>query len=75
MAEVEEAVAVEGGEVAEMDLIGVGVALDPKEHQDWLWATQEDIIAHQCGDTPLMFVNKGQQDIKLRAFGRRDIPS
>lgn len=47
------------------------VELDPTEHQNYVWATEEDIRAGQCGDVELKFTSREQLEVILTAFETR----
>lgn len=66
----------EAGEEAELEMVSEMVKLDEKEHQAWVWATEEDVRSCRCGEVPLVFVSKQQQNIMLEGFAmRKDIPT
>jgi hypothetical protein len=44
------------------------VKLDPEEHQDFVWATEEDVKMSRVGDKALAFVNEGRRQHILQAF-------
>lgn len=50
------------------------VKLDPEEHQDYVWATEEEVLAGKAGDVVLDFTTAEQKAIILEAFkARREI--
>lgn len=53
------------------------VVLDPIEHQNFLWATEEDVIKDLVGETQLAYVSPPNKVVKLEAFRlqREAIPS
>jgi 8-oxo-dGTP pyrophosphatase MutT (NUDIX family) len=73
MAEVAEVEAKASQEEVKSDTerIGAKVLLDEKEHQAWLWATEEDIRRCQSGTVSLKFVNNRQQKLMLDGFAKR----
>jgi 8-oxo-dGTP pyrophosphatase MutT (NUDIX family) len=44
------------------------VKLDPKEHQNYVWATEEEVIAGKVGDIDLQMTTKEQKAIVLAGF-------
>lgn len=44
------------------------VELDPEEHQDFVWATQQEVKARRAGDVDLDFTSKEVEQIVLLAF-------
>ena len=47
---------------------GYDVTLDPKEHQQFVWATEEDVKARKSGDIELQFTTQELENIVLEAF-------
>lgn len=47
------------------------IALDPVEHDRYLWASEEEIVADRVGDVPLTYISPDNKTIKLEAFQRR----
>ena len=68
LVQVEEAKHNEGVEGSECDAIGANVRLDEKEHQAWLWASEDEVKGGWCGEIQLPFVSEQQQRIMLEAF-------
>ena len=46
----------------------VDVKLDPNEHQNYCWATEEDVKAHNCSGIELKFTTTEQEAVILEAF-------
>jgi 8-oxo-dGTP pyrophosphatase MutT (NUDIX family) len=44
------------------------VTLDPKEQENFLWATKEDVITNKCGDISLSWTSDEQRQTVLDAF-------
>ncbi|OAQ65151.1 NUDIX domain-containing protein [Pochonia chlamydosporia 170] len=44
------------------------VKLDPNEHQDFIWATEEECAAGRSGDKSIKFTTNAQRDTILAAF-------
>jgi 8-oxo-dGTP pyrophosphatase MutT (NUDIX family) len=44
------------------------VKLDPKEHQSYLWAAEEEVKARKVGDVELKFTTREQEAVVLEAF-------
>lgn len=44
------------------------VVLDPVEHQQYLWATEEEVIGDQVGEIKLAYVSPPNKEVKLQAF-------
>lgn len=54
---------------AEKDMDGkLDIKLDPKEHQRYLWATEEEVKARKVGDIELTFTTGDQEAVVLEAF-------
>ena len=49
----------------------VEVQLDPNEHQNHVWATEEEVRAGRVGDIALKFTSSDQEKAILEAFGLR----
>jgi 8-oxo-dGTP pyrophosphatase MutT (NUDIX family) len=47
------------------------VKLDPNEHQDWVWATREDVEKGDCSGRRLIFTSETQKRVILEAFRLR----
>jgi 8-oxo-dGTP pyrophosphatase MutT (NUDIX family) len=45
-----------------------GVRLDPMEHQDYVWATEEEVRAQRIGDREVLVTNSGMLSLILEAF-------
>lgn len=44
------------------------VRLDPREHQGFVWATEEEVVAKRVGDLELRFTTGEQEDVVLEGF-------
>lgn len=44
------------------------VHLDPLEHQDYLWASKEEVMAGKVGDVELQYVSDDIKRLMLEAF-------
>lgn len=44
------------------------VRLDPREHQRYVWATEEDVRVGRVGDVVLRFTTREQEDVVLEGF-------
>ncbi|KAJ9617744.1 uncharacterized protein PV06_01670 [Exophiala oligosperma] len=49
----------------------LNVVLDPKEHQNYLWATEEEVKARRVGDVDLKFTTKEQEVAIIKGFEAR----
>ncbi|KAK8113186.1 hypothetical protein PG984_013712 [Apiospora sp. TS-2023a] len=47
------------------------VKLDPEEHVAFLWATEEECLAHRVGETGIMFTHNEQEESILEGFQLR----
>jgi 8-oxo-dGTP pyrophosphatase MutT (NUDIX family) len=47
------------------------VKLDPSEHQNYVWAAEEEVKARKVGDVELNFTTKEQEAVVLEAFRAR----
>lgn len=47
------------------------IKLDPEEHMDHRWVTEEDIAQEKSGDTPFKYISPDNKVVKLAAFRRR----
>lgn len=65
-------VEVENGENVDKDDKGsIKVKLDPKEHQNYLWATEEQCKDEKVGDVEVKFTTAEQKLVILDAFAAR----
>jgi len=53
----------------------LNVKLDPEEHQNYVWATEEEVKAKKVGDIELRFTVEDQEKIILEAFKVRSLAS
>ncbi len=53
------------------------VILDPVEHQDWIFASEDEVINGAVGDMKLVYWDERSKEIKLDAFRfhREAVPS
>jgi 8-oxo-dGTP pyrophosphatase MutT (NUDIX family) len=49
----------------------LAVRLDPKEHQSWLWASEEEVAMEKAGSTKLAFTKDEQKAVILEGFSKR----
>ncbi len=49
----------------------INVKLDPKEHQNYVWASEEDVKARKVGELELRFTTSEQEAVVLEAFKAR----
>lgn len=54
--------------IFEMEVKDLGVTLDPVEHQNFLFATKEEILNDRVGDMELTYISQENKRIKLDAF-------
>jgi hypothetical protein len=47
------------------------VVLDPVEHQNFLWASKEEIVNDMVGDVKLRYISPPNKAVKLEAFRAR----
>ena len=47
------------------------ILLDPVEHQEYLFATEEEVIKEKVGDVALSYITSDNKFIKLEAFRHR----
>jgi 8-oxo-dGTP pyrophosphatase MutT (NUDIX family) len=47
------------------------VKLDPSEHQNYIWAAEEEVKARKVGDVELKFTTRDQEAVVLEAFRAR----
>lgn len=50
------------------------IKLDPNEHQNFVWAGEEEVRAHKVGDIELKFTTSEQEAVILEAFKARSNP-
>lgn len=55
-----------------VDVDGYDVKLDPKDHQKFLWATEQEVRDKRCGDARIEFTTDSQHHIVLSAFTMRN---
>ncbi|KAK1769011.1 NUDIX hydrolase domain-like protein [Phialemonium atrogriseum] len=60
-------------EVQAQDGVVPGVTLDPKEHQAYLWATEDECRARRKGDVELKFTTKDEEAAIMEAFRLRRV--
>jgi hypothetical protein len=54
--------------IFEMEVEDTNVTLDPVEHQDYLFASEEEINNDLVGDVKLAYISPPNKDVKLEAF-------
>jgi 8-oxo-dGTP pyrophosphatase MutT (NUDIX family) len=71
--EVAEATTVNDAELEALgtDIVGAKIKLDEREHQAWLWASENDIKNASAGGIKLRFVSSEQKRTMLDAFAQR----
>jgi 8-oxo-dGTP pyrophosphatase MutT (NUDIX family) len=47
------------------------VKLDPVEHQDYLWASEEEVNSDKAGNIPLSWITAPNKNMNLEAFRLR----
>lgn len=49
------------------------IALDPIEHQDFVWASEDEVVNDLVaeGNTSLNYISEENKDVKLEAFKLR----
>jgi 8-oxo-dGTP pyrophosphatase MutT (NUDIX family) len=47
------------------------VKLDPEEHQNFVWASEDDVLNGRSGDIELIFTHDNQRDVVLKGFELR----
>jgi 8-oxo-dGTP pyrophosphatase MutT (NUDIX family) len=47
------------------------IKLDPMEHQQWLWATEDEVWSSRVGEIDLKFISPEQRTVILDGFTRR----
>lgn len=55
----------------EMEVDNIDVTLDPTEHQSFLYATEEEVIAGVVGDIKMAYMSPQSKAVKLEAFRLR----
>jgi hypothetical protein len=45
--------------------------LDPKEHDDYLFATEDQIVKERVGEVALKYISPDNKQVKLDAFKHR----
>jgi hypothetical protein len=58
--------------IFEMEVGDLEVALDPVEHQQYLFASEEEIRNDLVGDVKLNYISPPNKDVKLEAFRLRN---
>lgn len=57
--------------VFEMEVKQLDITLDPLEHDDYLFATEDQIINERVGDVVLKYISPDNKQVKLEAFRQR----
>lgn len=63
--------------IFEMEVEEMRIALDPVEHQQYLFASEEEVVNDLVGDVKLVYISPPNKQVKLDAFklSREAIPS
>ncbi|KAF2475706.1 uncharacterized protein BDR25DRAFT_331499 [Lindgomyces ingoldianus] len=54
--------------IFEMEVKDMKIVLDPNEHQEYLFATEEDVLKGKSADVALSYITPANKTIKLEAF-------
>lgn len=54
--------------IFEMEVEDLNVALDPVEHQQYLFASEEEVENEKAGDVKLAYISPPNKHVKLEAF-------
>lgn len=54
--------------IFEVEVKDFEIRLDPEEHQEYLFATEEEVVNEQVVDVPLNYITPDNKMIKLEAF-------
>jgi 8-oxo-dGTP pyrophosphatase MutT (NUDIX family) len=57
--------------IFEMEVKNMEIALDPVEHQQHLFASEEEVKNDLVGDVKLVYISPPNKDVKLEAFRLR----
>lgn len=57
--------------IFEVEVKGMDVMLDPVEHQDYLFATEEEVMSDKAGETRLTWITLPNKEVNLDAFRLR----
>ncbi|KAF2437814.1 hypothetical protein P171DRAFT_372623 [Karstenula rhodostoma CBS 690.94] len=57
--------------IFEVEVKQLDIVLDPKEHDAYLFATEEQIVKETVGDVVLKYISPDNKRVKLDAFNRR----
>ena len=57
--------------IFEVEVKDENIKLDPVEHQNYLWATEEEVINDKVGDIALSWITQPNKEINLDAFESR----
>ena len=55
----------------EAEVEGYTVVLDPNEHQDFVWASEEEVAAERVGERAILLTGRAGRVMLLRAFALR----
>jgi 8-oxo-dGTP pyrophosphatase MutT (NUDIX family) len=58
--------------IFEMEVKDFSVTLDPVEHQQFLFATKEEVLNDRVGDVELAYISQENKRIKLDAFSLQE---
>jgi 8-oxo-dGTP pyrophosphatase MutT (NUDIX family) len=56
----------------EAEVTSANVKLDPNEHQDYVWATKQDVERRATAERTLVFTAEGQRTVILEGFRLRE---
>ena len=54
--------------IFEVEVKDINVKLDPIEHQDFLWATEEEVSNDKSGNVTLTWITKPNKDMNMEGF-------
>jgi 8-oxo-dGTP pyrophosphatase MutT (NUDIX family) len=54
--------------IFEVEVEDTSVTLDPVEHQQYLFASEEEVVNDLAGDVELVYISPSNKQIKLDAF-------
>lgn len=57
--------------IFEVEVASKDVVLDPVEHDQYLWATEDEVLKEKSGDVSLQYYGAASQRVKLEGFKLR----
>ena len=57
--------------IFEVEVENQDVRLDPIEHQDYVWATEDEVAKDKAGEVALTWITQPNKDVNLEAFRLR----